>query len=240
MKPLHLVFSLSLALGIALAAAPVLAQQSDALRQAQQYHEQGVQLFLAGRFREATQAFEQSERLVSNPLNQWNLMRCYQELRDYRNALRWVERYLSTPDLSAADRAEAEQRRQQIVAARGRSPSSLVGPWVLLGSGLAVVVAGVVLFGVAYADYTRDPQEAFATIQTYREWREGYENLALAGDVLVGVGAAAAVGGLVWLLVARRSHGRPSAGRTPVLGLAAEPGGLFVRFGFEFPLARGR
>jgi len=58
--------------------------------------------------------------------------------------------------------------------------------------------------------------------------------------VLVGVGAAAAVGGLVWLLVARRSHGRPSAGRTPVLGLAAEPGGLFVRFGFEFPLARGR
>lgn len=100
---------------------------------------------------------------------------------------------------------------------------SLVAPWATLGSGLALMVTAAVLDIVAFSSASRDPSEAFASVREYRDWQEGYENTALAGDILMGLGAAAAVGGLVWLLLWRRdaedrARRRPALAVTPSLG----------------------
>lgn len=232
-----------LTLGISLAAVPALAQQTDTVRQAQALHEQGAQLYQQGRYREAAQAFEQSERLLRNPLNHWNLMRSYEELHEYRSALRWADQYLANPDLSASDRAEAEQHRQQIQAAQGSGPStpdsspggsSLVGPWAVLGSGLALLLTGGVLDVVAYTRSGSDhsSENLFASFTEYDDWRSGVRNLALAGDVLVGVGAATAVAGLVWLLLARRRS--PAQASEPRFFTVASRDGLMWQARLRF------
>jgi hypothetical protein len=75
-------------------------------------------------------------------------------------------------------------------------------PWVVLGTGLALALTGGVLDVVAFVDSRRtDPFDEIGQID---EWAAGVEAEALAGDVLLFVGAAVAVGGLVWLLVSRR------------------------------------
>lgn len=100
--------------------------------------------------------------------------------------------------------------------------SRLIGPWVLLGSGLAIAVTGGVLYGLAYAEYGN--HEQFESLQALDDWASTVESRAIAGDVLVGVGAAAAVGGLVWLLLTRRAIRRnASASSTTRLNIGAAP-----------------
>ncbi len=78
------------------------------------------------------------------------------------------------------------------IGARGRRPAAA---WALLGGGGAVAITGGVL-GVVGLGRARDA-----------EFRDGDDAesaraVGLAGDVLLGIGAAAAVSGLVWALVA--------------------------------------
>lgn len=84
---------------------------------------------------------------------------------------------------------------------------SLVGPWVLLGAGLALALTGGVLDIVAYVGAGREADDSFGDQAEYDEWYDGVVNTAIAGDVLVGVGGAAAVAGLIWLLVTRSRRG---------------------------------
>jgi hypothetical protein len=105
-------------LSLLLAAAPALAQDAVALQQAQTLRDLGARLFQEQRFREASLAYEEAERLEPHPLNHWNRARCYQELGEFQAALGALDQYEASPDLSTSDRAEAQQLRQRILAAR--------------------------------------------------------------------------------------------------------------------------
>ena len=206
-------------------ATPARAQETDVVQRAQELHDEGVRLFQEGQYRNAASSFAAAEELSSNPLNLYNQARCYQELGEYETALEWIDRYRSTPGLTAEDLAGANRLRQEIVATqRASNPppeeppqpqpqpqppvesspiaESIAAPWAVLGSGLGLLVVGGVLDIVALT--RSDPAvEQFGSYTEYEDWRTSSRNIAIAGDVLVGVGAAMAVGGLIWLLVAR-------------------------------------
>lgn len=255
------VFSHALAVALAafVIAGPAAAQAPEAVSQAEALHNEGVRLFQAGRYEEAASAFERAEQLARNPLNLYNRARCAQELGDRETALRWLDRYLATPDVSATDRADAEQLRREIATGSATPPpttapnatppaidqpppqqappppsgephaASLAGPWAVLGAGLGLLVVGVVLDGVAFG-LSAVPEDGFDGFQDYRDWFDAPAYpLALAGDVMTAVGGAMAVAGMVWLLVARS---RRAADRAAHAAFSIGAGGPTVRFGF--------
>jgi len=86
----------------------------------------------------------------------------------------------------------------------GRGPG--VAPWIVVGVGAAGLATAGVLFGLATTaqsdrdtQCTRDGCQGGALDLDAR-----YRDLALGGNLALGVGAAAVVGGVVWYLVARR------------------------------------
>lgn len=108
------------------------------------------------------------------------------------------------------------------------------GPWVVFGIGAGVVVTSVALWAVAYSGSQQD--ERFETVEDYNDWQYWVYDLALAGDILLAIGATAAVAGLIWLTIdkvrARRSRSTShrhnlSGGFAPIRG-----GGL-VTLGFD-------
>jgi tetratricopeptide (TPR) repeat protein len=241
---------------LSLATLPAYGQAEDVRQVAREHHERGVALFGEGNYREAAQAFEQAEQLVANPLNRYNQARCHQELEEYDLALAMLDRYLESERLSAADRADAEQLRAEVLGALQQPPSPeptepepepvvpepvpepdtepesrpgedrspqapapelearrLIGPWVVIGLGLASMLTGGVLDIVAYVRSEREDGERFDD-QDHEAWRSEALTLAIAGDVLLGVGVAAAVAGLVWLLVDRSRRARGTVGAT--------------------------
>lgn len=115
---------------------------------------------------------------------------------------------------------------------------SIAGPWALLASGLALAVTATVLDVVAFTNADRDPSEQFGSYREYLDWRDSYTNMALAGDVLMGVGAAAAIGGLVWLLLWRRANrdaaSQPAAADAPPLSLNLTPNGAGASLALQF------
>lgn len=244
----------------ALIPARALAEHGGEVQQALALHDRGVQLFQQNRYREAVQAFEQAERLAHNPLNLWNMSRCYQELGEHQSALSMLDRYIAEPALSPSDRAAAARRRQEILAARPATPSPAPGepvpvsvrlqedgappsrdgeesnltvPWVVLGSGLGLLLVGGVLDLVAFLQSGRDGNDQFGSYDEYQDWHGGVMNIAIAGDVLVGVGAAVAVGGLVWLLVARSRRSSNRATESP-LSVAVGTDGLMLNTRLRF------
>jgi hypothetical protein len=230
-----------------LAEAPAQAERSGAVRRAQQVHEEGVRLFQEGRYREAVSAFEHAERLAPNPLNQYNQARCYQELGEHATALSSIDQYLATPELTAEDRVGAEQLRDELVEAlRPAAPppvefsypqpvvregSSLAGPWALFGTGLGLLVVGGVLDIVAFVRSDPDATVQFGTYGEYVDWRTRARNIAIGGDVLVSVGAAVAVAGLIWLIVARSRRSTDRASGHP-MSFAAIRARMTLHMGF--------
>jgi tetratricopeptide (TPR) repeat protein len=212
--------------------------QDAVARQAEEHHQRGLQLFRSASYREAAAEFAQADQLVHSRTNVMNLARCYQELGETQRALTYIDQYLREPDLPTESRARAEEIRQQLLQPGGaaRGSRSLAGPWALLGSGLALLVTGSVLDIVAYAQANteRGASDPFGSTQEYEDWRDGAHHLAIAGDVLLPVGAAAAVGGLIWLLVARRS-GSGQASRIRFLSIAPVGGnGVYLQTHLNF------
>ena len=209
--------------------------ETPEMQQAAAHHNRGIELFRAGSHREAAAEFERAESIFHSRANLINLARCYQELGENRRALGYIDRYLQEPDLPPASRTRAEGIRTELQAA-GDGGSGLGGPWAILGSGLALLVTGVILdiAVLSRSNTERDANDPFETYEDYDDWRQGSINLGIAGDVLVGVGAAAAVGGLIWLLVARRNNSARAA-RTRSLSLSPLGGrGVFLQTELRF------
>lgn len=224
-------FGLTLALvaiSIALWSPPARAQQSPDMEAAAQHHEQGISHFQANRYQEAIRAFEAAERLAHSRANLMNLARCHQQLGDNSRAVRYLDRYLAEPGLPADARQRAEQLRGELGGGGG---TSLAGPWVILGSGLALILTGGILDIAAYV--RSDPDQSFDTYDQYDDWRSSSVSIAVAGDVLMGIGAAAAIGGLIWLLVARRS-GSNQASATRYFSLSPTRRGAMLQTEFRF------
>ncbi len=84
---------------------------------------------------------------------------------------------------------------------------SLVGPLVLGGVGLAAGAAGAVLLALGAADQADAEEQCGGTTgcpESVRPLVDSGANKIIAGDVVLGVGGALAVGGAIWLIVEAR------------------------------------
>ncbi len=127
--------------------------------------------------------------------------------RDARVLFQSIQRLKSEEDvLEALDRTAEAAATQVYEALRGKlevAPSRPIAPWVLMGSGVAVAIAGGVFQGLAVSDFSAlnsTPGLTDARAQQHR--LDGSTRQAL-GLTLLGVGGAVAIVGLLWGLLAK-------------------------------------
>lgn len=207
----------------------------------------GIEAFEAGNFRIALEAFERLFALRGNPDLLFNIYRCHRAMGDPAQAAVALRRYLlARPD--RVDRAELEGELTRLDAqaralalptpppaptpapaptpppaprpvAPTPTPAREVGPgpWITLGLGAALAGTGValmVLAGSAQSD------AANATSERARQSSlDGASSQHTAGVVMLGVGGAAALGGVLWRVLAPRGPAVdvvPGSGRVAV------------------------
>jgi multisubunit Na+/H+ antiporter MnhB subunit len=78
----------------------------------------------------------------------------------------------------------------------------------LLGG--AMLSATVVCYGVSWSRDSDRPEQ-FESFPEYRSWQDSVQGLALAGDVMVGLGGALVVAAIIWAAVERTRHRRERA-----------------------------
>lgn len=206
------------------AAAPAITPQAKA-RAAEAYRT-GVDHFKAQRFEDAVAEFAKAYRLDPSPILVFNMARAFEELKRYPQAVTFYKQYLEVSP-NAPDRAAVSQ---SITALEGLSapretppPPASEGPgpwpWVVFGTGVALVGVGIG-FGVLAGDRadTLDKIEANPSRYSLSDWntaRDEGQSYALGADIMLGVGLAAAAGGLAWWLLADDGA---TVGITPALG----------------------
>ena len=79
----------------------------------------------------------------------------------------------------------------------------MVGAWFLAGTGFGALFLGGIL---DVAAFIRSGRHDFTNLSEYNGWYTTTKGLAVAGDVLVVLGVATAVAGLVWLYLHRKRH----------------------------------
>lgn len=252
--------ALAFTMGLVFTAPSAHAQDSNATQRAAVLHEQGVELFRAGRYREAILAFSEAEQHSPNQLNLYNQARCHQELGEYPAALSMLDRYIALPQISGRDRTEASRLRQEILAAAqaatpeptpqpitapqpaiGGQPAATPQPrlrvstpvWVMIGITGAALVTGIVAGSLALSG-----QGDFDDLIANGEYGEAadlggsVETRALVADISWGVAAAAAITGIVLFFVDYSRSRRAAA--SPSFAFSPSPtegGGQLVLLG---------
>ncbi len=100
-----------------------------------------------------------------------------------------------------------EPKPVPVQASEESTGSTPWGGWALVGGGGALLIGGAVSYGLAVADHEAqrdlDPAlEETAYKARHAELTEQFQMKEALGYALWGVGAAAAIGGVVWVLVA--------------------------------------
>jgi tetratricopeptide (TPR) repeat protein len=234
---------------LVLAAAPAARAGNEEL--ARKLYDEGQAAFNAGRFAEAAASFEQSYNESRRPLLLWNLAQAYRrqyevdhDLSNLRRA-RVVFGNYSQLAQTEADRAEAIEAQRQVdeqlardeAAAKAQAqppppppreapPSRLPGVLVA-GAGVLVLVGGVT-FGLLAESEAQTVESAskmmppvpFESVAADESRGQAF---AIAAYVLCGVGALAAVAGIVLAL-------KPRLLRPATAYLTPAPGGAAVHF----------
>lgn len=229
--------AIGLVLSWALAWAGVAAAQSPSdLARARQHFEEGRAAYEDGRFEAALEHFQEAHRLTDDADLLYNVGATADRLRRDDLALVAYRGYLAArpgstdreqvegririleerlaAEAEAREREEAERAQRDAEARTLRAQlaeSEDVGPapWILVGSGAALVVGGVALLVVSAVDAAcvTSPSGCVEAPEAPRwgEVREGYDRIPAfqaVGGVLLGLGAAAAIAGVVWAVSA--------------------------------------
>lgn len=94
------------------------AEEGDARSQAAALHQHGLELYEAGSYAEAAQAFEAAQALAPAPSNLFNQARCYEQLGDLARAIAAIEQFLAS-DLEPERRERGETELVRLRAAAG-------------------------------------------------------------------------------------------------------------------------
>jgi hypothetical protein len=107
---------------------------------------------------------------------------------------------------------------------------SSVGPWILIGSGAALTIAGGVMLGLMVKDknYVENAPPGSTYNPDYQNAEQRVYPLSVAGFATTGVGIAAVIAGVVWKVVDDGGR-RESAAAASV---DVTPGGVRVRGSF--------
>jgi hypothetical protein len=129
----------------------------------------------------------------------------------------------------AASEAPATVATTQPAAAKHASGSS-VGPWILIGSGAALTIAGGVMLGlmVKNKNYVESAPPESTYSGDYQSADQSVYPLSVAGFVSAGVGLAAVIAGVVWKV----SENGGSHESAAAASFDVSPGGVRVRARF--------
>lgn len=190
--------------------------------------------FDAGDYADAAREFDLAYDLSRCLALLYNVYLAQERLGDLGRAIEALERFLEEGDpgdrAGALDQrlrrlrerrevglAEERERERQLLEARDTGPA----PWIVAGSGGALVVAGVALLLVARSDV--DSVENPGPNPRWEDVSSAYDRapvVSTIGAIALGVGGAALLGGVVWGLVSRRA---------PAVDVAVGPGSLQLR-----------
>jgi tetratricopeptide (TPR) repeat protein len=193
--------------------------------EARQRFELGRTFYEAGRFKQAAEEFAEAYRLSGRPQLLYNLYVANRDAADWQAAIEALRGYLAmvpdAPDrinlrarLASMEAQAARMREQEVRDERERtvalSPTPPVErqrsivPWLLMGSGGALVVSSLVTGSIAKSKDGDVDEACMDGGKVCEEWTRDDATkayaLAVTTDVLWATGAAAAVTGLVlWL-----------------------------------------
>jgi tetratricopeptide (TPR) repeat protein len=158
---------------------------------------------------------------------------------------RGIEERIRTLDARAAEARRLEEARARLDEERARlerertsaaPPAAPRGgrsfepaPWAVLGSGVAVVVAGAVVAAVAQATHDRAAGRDLSQVESDRLEAEA-NDLAIAANVVMAVGGLAAAIGFFWSIADLFGGGGERPAAAPVVSLG--PGSIAVSGAF--------
>ncbi|APR80429.1 Hypothetical protein A7982_05776 [Minicystis rosea] len=135
---------------------------------------------------------------------------------------------INKPPAKAAGAAAPSRPTEAPATPAGPGP----GPWVIGGVGVAGLVVFGVLQGVAQSKYAKLEDGCAKTKTCDPGEVSAVRTQLIASGVSLGVGAAALVTGVTWLLVSSRK--RTEAAPKVALDLTPQPGGAVLTFGGRF------
>jgi len=215
--------------------AAALAQESDFdTDAARALFKRGTVQYDAGHYRDALGMFEQARAIKPLPAFDYNIAKCHEQLGELDAAVAAYERYTATQPADAGEvRAHVSELRARIAATLApntpppspsppppaapshRARTLTIAGAVAGGAGLALVGAGIGL-GV---DGDRQADALTAADANHRPFDSAAEHRLAsdrAGEIaLCTIGAAAVAGGVVLIVLGRRSHERAFAARSP-------------------------
>ena len=216
------------------ASGPGTGEEGGTVREAESLAAEGRRLYGEGRFAEAVSAYLEAHRLAPSGALLYNIAFLYdKKMAEPDLAMEFYQRCVGSPDSEAriverasrrlaALRAEKEARTAPIGdggrdgAPAGGVPRSTWG-WVAVGSGAGVLVGGVTLALLAREDH--QAYQSSRDLGRKEDLRERGRAMAIAGDVMMAVGAAAVVTGTVLLLLPEHDD----RGSVTTTGLRFEP-----------------
>jgi tetratricopeptide (TPR) repeat protein len=188
-------------------------------------------------FESIANAYERlgEHKLAKEALQKWRDVAPDNEVPNLDERLKHLDERIKKDEAEAARKAADQKRREDEIRKNGgkvaRPPVSIPGV-VTLGAGGLLVIGGVVLDGVA-ASMRPDPNAVCQKpgtktlcLDTQKDAIETSNTLAIVGDVLWITGAAAAVAGIVILVVDRPKKEEKRSG---TVQLSPAAGGLLLR-----------
>lgn len=226
---LPVLLSVAMALPATMSAGAASAAEGDRVSEVEALAAQAKQYYLAGDYGGAVAAYLRAYRTSPAAGLLYNVAIIYDKKLGERDlAVDFYRRYIAAPDADPSVVERATLRVQALKAEKAAVDAAALAPapppaeppqqviqpvrpgdagrgqrlagWLTLGAGVATAGVGVV-FGVQ-AQTSQDDFDAGTTVTGKQDARDQGEQQALIADVLYGVGAAAAVTGLVLVLTA--------------------------------------
>ena len=241
------------AFGAAAASSGASAQDFDARprpsaedrRRAVELFEQSRNALRSGDYAEARDMLVEAYALFPQPALRVSLGRAYNGLDDHAHAIEQYEAYLEEePD--ASDRGEIESRLIELRAAQREEegvappppPPPPTGPdetgpivgFTLVGFGVAALIAGGVLAGVASSDAGTSMRDSVTQVQAQAAHARG-RDLGFASIGLLAGGGALALAGVIVAIVLGESS-EPAPPRRPGARVSIGLGGLSLEGSF--------
>ena len=141
----------------------------------------------------------------------------------------------SGPEEAKAEEVEADGPADQVGGPAEEEGSPLVtAGWVTFGAGAALLIGGAVTGGMVLSidGDLKDRCEDGVCLESERGDVDKMDSLALATDILIGVGTAAAATGIVLLIVGNKKEKaeEPEVSVVPLIGPGVSGIGLEGRF----------
>ncbi len=239
----------ALAAAILAYAAPVAAQTQADEEAAKAHFLAGSAYYEQANYSDAVKEFIEAHRLSKRPDLLYNISVCYERLGRWSDAIASLQQYL-TERPEAPDRAVIEsrvanyqQRRDQerartlppplMVSAPPQpivpAPRRHVASWIIGGIGAGFLLAGLGTGVTAHLTYNDLFTKCGGTVcsgdQTLRDEANFGRALTISTDVLLSVGGAALITGVILFIVEARK--KPPAAHA---WISPSPGGLQVQF----------